>query len=344
VRWVALMFAAALPPGCLDSADDCNLTASCPLPAAPSDACEGTCVPGHFSPAWSDPWLVWLGGEKPSGDLCSQVNTNLQMAFNGTVQPPTLVCPGCTCSTPSGSCEVATVTESTESCMASMPGFTFPFAPPSGWDGSCLALTSASGMAVTASMTVASVVVHDACTPQTIMDMKPPPPPPQPWSYVQMCGFAPGTCPQGGDVCEPAVPVGKLLLSLPPGLWTYCVSPATDTTATCPPEYPIGRNFGSGWSTQTCADCTCTQPVGSSCSTTDSLVTFYSDDACADDVGAVVPQSSMPMCVDVPSTSPVGSMSASVPTYMPGMCMHGGGGVVGGPPTPAEAMPLCCLE
>jgi hypothetical protein len=332
-----LVITAALAAACADAAEDCHNLGTCPLPPtpiveAPSNTCQGTCVPAESM----EPWLVWFGGGQAPGDLCEQVQPTAEAAFDGTVQPPPMVCPACTCSTPSGSCDVDTVTESIASCMASMPGFTFPFAPPTAWDGSCLGVTSAAGVA--ASVTLAPVVVHDACTPQMIMDTKPPHPP-QTWSYAHACaGFAMGACKNDGEICVPALPS----FNAPAGLWTYCVSSPTETLAPCPSNYPIGRTFGNGWTKQTCTDCTCTA-VGGSCTTSaDSLVTFYSDDACSNEIGAVVPETSMSMCVDVPGSP--GSMSATLPTYMPGTCVKDGGEVIGGPPTPAEPMAFCCQE
>jgi hypothetical protein len=327
---------------CFDAAEDCHNLGSCPPDAGaaptPSDVCGGTCVPGGVSPSWSPaPWPVWFGATQAPANLCAQVDRELHEAFDGTVRPSP-VCGVCTCSAPSGSCEVSSITESSASCMTSTPGLTSqPFAPPSGWNGSCLPVPAVAG--AVESVTVAPVVVNETCTPHVVTTMDRPRP--GDLAYAHACGSATATCPNEGDVCVPALPKGKVLQGLPSGLWTYCVTSPTETAAPCPSEYPIERDFGNGWSTPTCADCTC-DLTGGSCGP--SLVTFYEDGACtstsADEDGSVKAQASTPMCLDVPAAP--GSMSAAPSVYTPGTCTPGGG--ASSPPTAAEPMTFCCQE
>jgi hypothetical protein len=343
---VAASIVACLLAACSHMADNCEDLGTCPpLDAgAPTDPCRGTCVAGDVSASLTmEPWIVWLGNVQAPNDLCeTQVHEAPHEAFDGTVAPSPPVCPVCTCSESSGSCAILAVTDSTATCMDSMPGLTLPLPLPNGWDGSCIALPPVSG--VVASVTVEPLaVVDEGCTPQPVTTTTSPHP--QAWSYAHACGgFATGTCPNDGDVCVPALPVGDVPKGLPKGVWTYCVSyTSSDTTAKCPAEYPVRRDFGNGWTDpRHCADCTCGPPVGSSCD--ESLVTLYSDDACtdADEVGAVEAQQSTQMCVDVPEAP--GSMTAASSVYMSGTCTPGGGGIVGGPPTPAEPMAFCCQE
>jgi hypothetical protein len=328
---VLALTAPALIGACASS--DCEDLGTCPPrdAGAPSNACQGTCLPSP--PSFGGPYVVWMGETAPPSDPCAR--PLLQDFFEGTAAPPPLVCGECACSTPSGSCALPATATVGASCSGSGASTTFEL--PSGWNGSCATFLPFESVE---SVTVAPLVLEEGCSPHVVMDTKPPPPPPPPqaWPYVNACQESvTGTCSNDGDVCAPA-----LASSQPSAfVWTYCVS-MEEPAQSCPSAYPIQRDFGNGWpDAPTCMPCTCSAPVGSSCSP--STITAYSDAACTDAVGAVEAQASTSSCAPLSTASSLGSMSATPSMYAPGTCTPSGG-ITGGPPTPAVAMTFCCQE
>ena len=89
-----------------------------------------------------------------------------------------------------------------------------------------------------------------------------------------------------------------------------------------------------------CSPCTCGAPEGSTCAA--SLVSFYADGACSDEIASVSVQSSASMCVDILSDSPLGSMTASPSIYTPGTCTPSGSTATGAAIASAPTT-FCCL-
>ncbi len=91
--------------------------------------------------------------------------------------------------------------------------------------------------------------------------------------------------------------------------------------------------------TRACGACTCGSPSGSACS---SKISIYTDGACSTLAYTTTMTSSGPDCHDVPAGVPLGSKSATSPTYSPGACTPGGGEPMGAA-TPTNPSTYCCL-
>src|SRR4051812_34127663 len=111
--WAVMVAGAALLAGACGSdhlAEDCDFTLTCPpsQPAAPppSDACEGTCVPGEVSPWWSDHAdVVWMGDSENTPPCPADRAPN--DIYDGQVFPAGSPCGTCTCDGPTGSCALS---------------------------------------------------------------------------------------------------------------------------------------------------------------------------------------------------------------------------------------------
>ena len=221
-----------------------------------------------------------------------------------------------------------------------VPGDGIAFDPPNAWDGSCTTYDAIAGGA--ASVTVAPLVVNEkgcvASKPVSTQDL------PVTATIAQGCqGTVAGVCKAPGSVCVPALPPVPNRSGIPNREWTYCImhEGAGDAyTSACPGTsytqlYAFGKSFED---TRTCSPCTCGAPEGSACT---SLVSLYSDGACAEPAGSVIAQSSAPMCVDTPTAVALGSKQASAPMYKPGSCPPSGGAT--GSASLEAPMTLCCL-
>ena len=345
-RGIELLAITLFCAGCPDAAGDCRNTLSCPLPPdagagvvyVVSDAglpCEGVCAPlAGDSAGWS--WQPFLFRQiepalGPPETPCPanaprkgiEVHANPGQAFS---------CPLCSCEPPSGACRLSeTMTAGAASCGDADGGA--PFDPPEGWDGGCvgsgsLAAACDGGPCVQSATAGPLVVEESGCVPgppvvtkDVIWD-----------ALAYTCeGNVQGTCPSPGDICAPK----------PSGDFTLCVSrQGDDPLVPCPEGYDARYVLYLGAAdTRGCAACTCGPPEGSACS---SLVTFYTDAACEDPVGAVTATSASPMCVDLPAGAGPGSEQASPPSYVPGACQPGGGGETGSV-QPVDPFTFCCL-
>jgi hypothetical protein len=335
-RLFLVVCVAVLASACFDdrTADECSYIGTCPLPdadagvivvQAPPAPCAGQCVPPGPE-GWYPPSLVFMG-PKPSTTLrCPDPTTPW---YDGVAMPAAPVCGACACQPSTGSCVLpATVTAHADQCPGTGAGTIFD--PPSAWDGSCAAPPTIAGGVQ--SVTVAPLAVNDACAPVTPTASDPPPPPP----IVLACGstMASGTCAAPADVCLPTEQT-----------WMVCISHAgagDEETAACPKgPYKELYVVADAFTEPACSPCTCGSPEGSACGA--SLVSFYTDDACSDPIAAVTVEASASTCVDVPSSAPLGSVSASAPTYTPGTCAASGSALTG-PPIPDAPTTLCCLK
>ena len=318
---------------CIDyrTAEECQDIGTCPLPDAGvivvQDApppCAGQCVPLAYAD-WNGPFLVWLGPEpqRPSG--CPD---QASFSYGGVAAPTPPVCGACTCQPSTGACALpATVTAHADQCPGTGSGIAFD--PSSVWDGSCTAPGAITGGVE--SVAVAPLRVNESCAPVVQVPLEPS----HPHTLALGCGStAIGTCPEHGDVCLPAAQN-----------WRYCISHdgAGDAyTAQCPKGSPYSEInvFADDFIQPACSPCTCGSPVGSACGA--SLVSFYADGACSEQIASVTAQSSASMCVDIPATSPMGSMTASPPAYSSGTCTPSGGALTG-TPIPIAPLTFCCL-
>ena len=331
---------------CANGADDCRNTSTCPIPpdAGPSviyvasDAgqpCDGVCaVLGGSSKGWTKaPFLLAQPKAKALPDEPCP-NSAPKLVFEGHAAPDqNLPCLSCSCAPPIGECALPeTVTAGLSPACPSDGDAGMPFNPPSAWDGGCTANdaitdVNCDGGTCIQSVTAGSLTLTESCAsipPVVPQDVK--------WAaFAYTCeGEANGTCADAGDVCVPKPPDGFVL----------CISREDDDDFyKCAPDYPNRYVFyQSSIDTRMCAACTCEPPEGSTCS---SLVTFYTDDACEEQIASVTPTAASSMCVEVPPGSPLGSKQASPLTYTPGSCKPSGGEEVGSV-QPTHPITFCC--
>jgi hypothetical protein len=331
--WLVAACVAFFAAGCIDDheAEECKYLGTCPPPPdAGPPSCQGTCVPLGYA-EWSAPFLVWLG-DAPQAPACpSQASRDY---YDGVAAPPAPVCDACACEASTGACvQPATVTAHADACPGTGSGTAF--ASPIALDGTCTMQDAIAGGVE--SVTVAPLIVNEnGCVPSPPVVTQDLPKVP---TLAHGCTGVPpdGACQTSGDTCLPTVPS--------PGSWTYCImhdGAGDEYTKQCPKGSPYKNLFvfADDFSdSRTCAPCTCGQPEGSACS---SLVSFFTDGACSDQVASVTALSSTATCDHIPSTSPLGSTMVSPPTYTPGTCAASGGDVTG-QAIPDAPVTLCCL-
>jgi hypothetical protein len=343
---IRYMLVAMLCAGCVDNADNCYNTATCPPgpDAGPtvvyvvSDAgvpCEGVCAPiPSAGENWSQPFVRWSGPTENLGkEVCPPAAPVPSDPWYSTPDQSPLSCLTCSCAPSTGTCAPpASISVSASPACPSDLDAGVPFDPPSAWDGGCTtndAIASVDCDGGPCSATVATTAPTDECAPNQVMI-----PTIVTWAFVAVscAGIAQGDCASPGEVCTPKPP------SAPKG-YSLCVSQPGDAEAGCPAHYPARSVFYfSADDTRHCADCECGPPQGSSCS---SLVSLYSDSSCSDEVASVTATSLDSMCVDIPAGVSLGSKQAGPPTYTAGTCQPSGGGPIGSvqPKTPFT---FCC--
>lgn len=330
---------------CVHDADNCHNTRTCePSPDAGttvvyvvSDAgvqCDGVCAPlPSAGNDWSpQPFLLWTGPPEqlPKKPCPKNASVNSSPWYANPVQ--TLPCPTCSCAPSTGVCmlpETVSVSTSTV-CPIDAADAGVPFDPPDVWDGGCttndaIAAVECDGGACAA--TVGPMLPIDKCVPFQAMIPKL-----VTWGLTAYTctGTTNGACMGSDEVCTPTPPKG----------FAICVSRHfDDPIVPCPDGYPQRSVFYLGSEdNRACEPCECEPPQGSACS---SLVSLYADDACSTQVGSVTATSSISMCVDVPSGSPLGSKQAGPVTYTSGTC-HPTGGQVTGAVKPLDPVTFCC--
>ena len=319
--------------GCADAADDCRNTRTCDPPpdAGPSviyvvsDAgveCNGVCVPAVVdSLGWSTvPFMLRQGSllDLETVQCPSYAGTTSQLYYTTPDQSP-LSCPACECGPSSGTCALpAAITVSESSmCPPEAGDAGVPFDPPSAWDGGCTTNDAIAAVDCDGGPCLATVgpvtPIEAGCTPTQAVVPKI-----VTWTKAAF-GCAGdtnhGTCSSSSDVCVPT----------PAPKFSVCVTRQGDESIyECPSGYPF-RNvyYLDGDDNRGCSACDCGPPKGGAC--TPSLVSFYADDTCSMQVGAVTASSSGPVCVSIPADSPLGSKQASAPMYTPGTCQASGG-------------------
>jgi hypothetical protein len=337
--------------GCADAADDCRNTRTCAPPPdagvtviyAPGDAgveCNGACVPAVVdSFGWSPvPFVFWQGSlvDLATAQCPSYAKIPSQLYYATPDQTP-LSCPACACEPSTGACAlpVAITLGASTMCPSDTDDAGVPFDPPSGWDGGCTTNDAIAAVDCDGGPCLATVgpvaPINAACAPTQAVATKI-----VTWRTAAF-GCAGdtnhGTCSNPSDVCTPAAPPG----------FSICVSREGDESIIdCPEGYPA-RNiyYLGGEDDRGCAACECGPPQGDSCSS--SLVSFYADDTCSMQVGAVTATSAGPMCVSIPAGSSLGSKQASAPIYSAGTCPASGGEPIGSVQS-TYPITVCCQQ
>jgi hypothetical protein len=335
--------------GCGHNVDDCRNTRTCPPPDvvvvyAPSDAgaeCNGACVPAVADVGWSPvPFVFWQGMAKDlmTSSCPAKVPSRSQLYYSTPDQAP-VSCPTCSCAPSTGACALPeTIAIGASPSCPGEADAGVPFNPPSDWDGGCTANGAIAAVDCDGGPCLATVgptaPIGASCAPTQAVVPKI-----VTWANAAFAcggGTNTGACEDPGAVCMAAPS------TLPTG-FSVCVSTdGDDSTVQCPTGYPsrIVYYLG-GEDNRGCADCECGLPQGDSCSS--SLVSFYADDACFTQVGAVTATSSGPMCVGIPDGSPLGSKQASAPVYSPGTCQPSGGEPTGSV-EPKHPVTFCCQQ
>jgi hypothetical protein len=295
----------------------------------------GQCAPGPAD-GWDNPVLLWVGPKKdaPACPLDAP-----KVAFEGYADlDAPLDCGTCTCTTPTGSCALpGTMTANAASCAQN--GGSTPhtlFDPSAGWDGTCDTNASipsgklCSGVKCVQSLSVGPLMLNEASgTPST-----PPAPAAPTWTtFGRSCKAVPRVPCNGGQ--------GICLASSPPG-YRVCIFHGDEKDCTSPSLSPYTEKhvfYDAYQDTRACTPCTCGVPTGSSCAST---VSIYTDGACSTLAYSSTVTSSGPACHDLPAGTPLGSKSATAPTYTPGSCAPDGGQPMGAA-TPTNPSTYCCL-
>jgi len=331
--------------GCGNAADDCRNTLTCPPPVVVSDAgveCSGVCVPAVADSLWSPvPFVFWRGMTKnlAIADCPAKAPNRSQFYYAIPDQTP-LSCPTCSCAPSTGSCalpETVTVSGSPV-CPSDAGDAGVPFDPPSAWDGGCTTNDAIAAVDCDGGPCVATVgpvaPIYPACAPTQAVVPKN-----VTWANA---AFTCGGGTNNGACEDPAAACAAAPSTLPPGFYICVSMDGDDSIVPCPAGYPVRSVYYlGGEDNRGCVDCECGPPQGDSCSS--SLVSFYADDACSVQVGALTATSSGPMCVSIPAGSPLGSKQASVPSYTPGTCQPSGG-VPTGSVEPKHPVTFCCQQ
>lgn len=287
---------------------------------------------------WDRPALLWVGDKSDAPECPIDA---LKVGYEGyaDLEAPH-DCGTCTCGASIGSCALPKTMAANAATCALDNGSTphTPFDPSSGWTGACdtdVSIASGklcSGVHCVKSLTIGPLTVDEAgCTPS-----EPPAVQAEPkWkTFARACIGAPTECNDGLGIClaEPPKELG----------FRVCVFQYGDHDCTGGDLAPYTEKhvFYAGYDdTRTCAPCACNGPTGGGCS---SNVSVFTDGACMTLAYSTTVTSTGPDCHDLPSGSPLGSKSATAPTYTPGTCTPGGGGPTGGV-TLLDPATLCCI-
>jgi hypothetical protein len=210
-----------------------------------------------------------------------------------------------------------------------------PFDPASGWDGGCDTNESipsgklCAGVDCVQSLTIAPVTLNETgCMPSPTPTYTPP----AAHGAIFTCVLDPNATNPCADGCLVDVP-GFLIC-----IWKGGTLDCADAGAGPYTETHVGHEAVDDQ--QGCAPCTCDPPSGSTCSST---VSVYTDGACSTLAYSTTVDTSGPTCQDVPTGIPLGSKSATPPSYVPGTCAPDGGTLTGPLPTPSDPVTWCCL-
>lgn len=269
-------------------------------PGMCQDAGNGTCT-GQCAPNVGKPFygfaLLWWGTEGATPPACPPV---AMYPYPGWLDAPptTLTCGECSCTPSKALCVPPEhMIANTGTCPGTSKA---SFDAPSGWDGTCTAMSPVSS-ADSLATAQAQVVEEAGCEAQggSPTEM-------HGGTIAQACfagTFPPGDCGTPGDLCVYPNVAG----------FSVCVQSSGDVD--CPSTWPKKHLFFDNHDT---CKCSCGDPTGESCST---KLTVYSDSACSQPLGSVMLSSDQPQaCLDLPPGSMLGSKSATPPVYQAGIC------------------------
>lgn len=271
---------------------------------------------------WEGPIWLWFGPVAeapacppgPTGPVAPAWEGNRDLVYEPR-------CETCTCEPSTGSCILpSALTASTVACNQS-GGTSISFDAPMSWDGTCDSTNSIPAGAVS-SLTIPPLTVMDeGCAPSLLhVPRLIPPVVPVSWKTLARACHGQGWLPCGN-------PLGTCIPpdALPPSGFRLCIAKSGDENCDDPewPEYQVFyKGFEDG---RQCSECTCDPPTGSMC-TARLSVYANTDNACSGPVvdGDIGLSSEKPTCTDInPSGQPLGSKSATPPTYLSGTCTPG---------------------
>lgn len=317
------------------TASDAGVVDSGEADAGSDGGCPGICAK---APAyWAGPYLVASAG---AGQLppCPY-DAPGEAAWRGhadLVVPTT--CEGCLCGPSTGACALPTkLTASTNPCNGGVQPI--PFDAPPGWDGTCDDTNPIAAADKVKSLWVDPLTVaQESCA--VIDPTGQAGPTKTSWKTDAVACHGGGWWPCGDPsaACIPTVPPG----------FRVCIIFNGDVQ--CPgvmPEFSDRQVFYADVDDQRqCTACACGAPIGSMCA---AQMTVYHDNdlTCSGStVGSVGISSAMPSCLSVnPEGQPLGSKSATSPTYISGICDEIPGVVDpdGGTATPSQPTTACCI-
>ena len=287
---------------------DAGADAQCP---------EGETV--HVPLGWDGPTRLWIGPEDqapecPHGPAAMSYEGHADLVASSD-------CDACSCMAPTGSCALpSTLTASTTPC--NIPGgSSTSFNAPNPWDGSCDGTIQTPAGAAYSLTIGALTMTGNECAPGVPTSAKVVPAFFK--TYARTCE---------GEEWEPG-PISRSLCfsdaePLPPD-FRLCVF--HDGERSCPP--PANTTFteqhvfyGGLKDDRQCSECACGPAMGSTC--TASISIYKGGDlTCSGPTFAQFPASSeKPACFDIaPPGQALGSKSASLTTYTPGVCQPIGG-------------------
>jgi hypothetical protein len=260
-------------------------------------------IPGD----WDGPFVGWSGANTFQGLECPH---NGDHAYDGTRDWAPLQCEPCTCGPSTGACTLPSkLTASTDICSGA--GQPLSFDAPASWNGTCDMMNPV-GPGLAKSLTIAPLTVKLEWCPVL------PAPPKRAltlvWQTLAIGCHEDKTlhCKEPGYVCLPK----------PDPTWHICVMRFGDVD--CPADnegfWPRRTVFYKGAvDGRKCTDCSCGPPQGSMCT---AHFQAYTDGACSTpvDPGYTITSVSQ-KCDDIqPPGAPLGSKSATTPTYTPGTC------------------------
>lgn len=329
------------PPSRMDLGDDgpAPSDAGADADADADESCpESACF---TSPAgWFGPYLLWFGpnGQEPQCPYGGP-NGDAYIGYDDLVAP--LACEACACGLPTGSCALPSVfTASSSTCATDGPGsLHFPFTAPDAWDGVCDNTTQVSA-GEAKSLTIAPLTVTDG----TCQVLDPPvpgltsKPVASSWdTFARACHGQALRCNDPDATCLPT----------PDPAFRVCVYQEGDNACPKVGNWPEKHVFYNDVEDRReCTECTCGPPQGSMCT---ALLSVYENSASTCEGPLVFNQLSISSespgpCHDIsPSGKPMGSKSATPPTYIPGTCASIPGlPVEGRIATKIEPSTLCC--
>jgi hypothetical protein len=302
------------------------------------------------APEQADGFYALFEGKPGDDPGCPAAFPDQGYAGNADLIIPDPGCPACTCGVPTGqTCNLTPAFISARNCatLTANPGSVCGRNRELTTDGTCIATlpipagTSNCNDPVNGTCTLGgtlpcnlairvdqTTVSGGSCTPS-----QPPMPLPLLWSKLalacrQPSGASLGQGCSGGQVCAPKVPA--------PFQPNLCVKLPGETVS-CPALFPNKHVYYEGFNdARSCGDCSCSNPAGSSCSTT---IQFFTDNICSP--GALLKEVAPGTCGDLSNNPGISGRKAVGTQISPGSCAASGG-LVSGAAGPAGGSTFCC--